>query len=63
MNLKEGKLEPVSTDDFYYDLFLCGDFKPEKFLDEISAKKVREAIEIIKQYESLLEDNDLIEEI
>lgn len=63
MKLKEGKLELVSTSDFYYDLFLGGYFDPEKFVDENSAKKVKEAMEIINQYESLLEDNDLIEEM
>lgn len=39
LQLKQGELESVSTDDFYYDLFLGGYFNPEKFLDEISAKK------------------------
>lgn len=63
MKLKEGKLESVSTSDFYYDLFLGGYFDPENFLDENSAEKVKEAMEIINQYESLLEDNDLIEEM
>ena len=63
MKLKEGNLESVGTSDFYYDLFLGGYFNPENFLDENSAKKVKEAIRIINQYESLLEDNDLIEEM
>lgn len=63
LQLKQGDLESVSTDDFYYDLFWGGYFKPEKFLDEISAEKVKEAIDIINQYESLLEDSELLEEM
>ena len=63
LQLKQGDLESVSTDDFYYDLFQGGYFKPEKFLDEISAEKVKEAIDIINQYESLLEDSELLEEM
>lgn len=63
LQLKEGNLESVGTDDFYYDLFLGGYFSPEKFLDNVSAKKVREAMVIINQYESLLDENDLIQEM
>jgi len=63
MKLKDGNLESVTTDDFYYDLFIGAYFKPEKFLDEDSAKKVKEAIKTIEDYEQLLIDNDLIEEM
>lgn len=63
MKLKNENLESVATDDFYYDLFIGGYFKPEKFLDEDSAKKVKEAIKTIENYEQLLIDNDLIEEM
>lgn len=63
LQLKEGELETVGTSDFYYDLFSGGYIEPEDYLEEISAKKVREAINIINQYESLLEDNNLIEEM
>jgi len=63
MKLKNENLESVATDDFYYDLFIGGYFKPDKFLDEDSAKKVKEAIKTIENYEQLLIDNDLIEEM
>lgn len=63
LELKQGELETVCTDDFYYDLFKGGYFKPEKFLDDVSVKKVREAINTINQYEALLEDNELLEEM
>lgn len=63
LQLKQGELESVSTDDFMYDLFLGGYFKPEKFLEEKSAEKVREAMKVVEEYQQLLEDNDLIEEM
>jgi len=63
MKLKKENLEAVPTDDFYYDLFIGGYFKPEKFLDDESAQKVKEAIDIIYQYEQLLLDNNLLEEM
>lgn len=62
MKLKNENLESVVTDDFYYDLFIGGYFKPDKFLDKDSAKKVKEAMKTIEDYEQLLIDNDLIEE-
>lgn len=63
LKLKQKELPSTSTDDFYYDLFLGGYFRPDRFLDEESAKKVQEAINIINQYENLLVENDLIEEM
>lgn len=63
LQLKTGELETASTSDFYYDLFLGGYIEPEDYLEEVSAKKVREAINIINQYESLLDFSDLIEEM
>jgi len=63
MKLKNGNLESVATDDFYYDLFIGGYLKPEKFLDKDSAIKVKEAMKTIENYEQLLIDNDLIEEM
>ncbi len=63
MKLKNENLEPEATDDFYYDLFIGGYIKPEKFLDEESAQKVREAIKVISEYEQLLIDNNLLEEM
>ena len=52
-NLKFKKnAEPLSlTDDFYYMINRGGWAKPENYLEEDDAKKVRSALEIIKQYE------------
>lgn len=63
MKLKQGTLEPVVTGEFWYDLFDGGYIKPENFLDENSAKKVYEAIKILQDFQQLLEDNELIEEM
>lgn len=63
LKLKQGEILITYTDDFHYDLFIGGYFKPDRFLDEDSAKKVKEAINIINQYENLLVENGLIEEI
>lgn len=46
-------VEPMGlTEDFYYMINGGGWCKPEKFLEEDDAKKVREAIRVIEQYES-----------
>lgn len=63
LKLKHGGLWSIPTDDFHYDLFRGGYFKPDKFLDEVSAEKVKEAIKIIEEYEELLESNGLLEEM
>lgn len=45
-------VEPIGlSEDFFYMISGGGWCKPEKFLEEEDAKKVRNAIEIIKQYE------------
>ena len=44
--------EPMGiSEDFFYMIADGGWCKPENFLEEDDAKKVREAINIIKQYE------------
>lgn len=52
-NLKfKGGAESVPlTEDFYYMINGGGWCAPEKFLEESDAKRVREALELIKQYE------------
>jgi hypothetical protein len=42
-----------ATADFYYDLFDGGYIKPEHFIDEESAHKVNEAMELIRQFQSI----------
>ena len=45
-------IEPMPLkEDFYYMIAGGGWCKPEKFLEKDDAEKVRNAIEIIKQYE------------
>lgn len=54
MNKLEFKKDVESiglSEDFYYMIADGGWAKPEKFLEEKDAKKVREAINVIKQYE------------
>jgi hypothetical protein len=53
--------EQINVDDFWYDLFVGGYIKPEKLLvDEFDINKVQEAIELIKDFEQGLIDNDMI---
>lgn len=44
--------QPIGlSEDFFYMISDGGWCKPEKFLEEEDAKKIREAINLIKQYE------------
>ena len=63
MKLKEGDLEQVHIEDFWYDLTLGGYIKPEYYLDEKKKKKLKEAIKTVQEFEYLLVDNDLIIEM
>jgi len=63
LKLKQGKLESVATSDFWYDLFDGGYIEPEDFLDEKSAEKVSKAMDTLREYQNLLENNDLTEEM
>ena len=51
------------SDDFYYMINGGGWCRPEEFLEEEDAKKVREAIELIKQYERQGIDEGFFEEM
>jgi len=51
-----------ATSDFYYDLIEGGYIKPEHFVDADSAKKLNEAIQLIKEFENLTYCN-VIEEM
>lgn len=51
------------SEDFYYMINGGGWCKPEKFLEEQDAKKVRKAIEVIKKYESQGKDEGFFEEM
>lgn len=53
----------VASSEWYYDLFEGGYLEPEDFLeDEEDIKKVQDAMEIINNYLSNLEDEGLLEE-
>ena len=54
---------PVVTGDPYYDLFMGGYIKPEKLVSEKDAKTVRDAMDVIAEFFTVLEDNGLIEEV
>jgi hypothetical protein len=57
--LKEDEI--IATDDFWYDLFYGGYIDPEKLLvHSEDIEKVKEAIEVLKEFEEELNDNDLI---
>lgn len=58
MNLKLN-IEPVSTDDFYYDLFE-GYIKPDDILEDKDANKVLLAIDIINDFQLTLDENELL---
>lgn len=63
MKFKEGA-EPVSSSDYFYDLFLGGYINPSKFLeDEADIKKVDEAMETIMEFLDGLQDDGLLEEM
>lgn len=56
--------EPIGlSEDFYYMINGGGWCAPEKFLEEEDAKKVREAIGIIEQYETQGIDEGFFEEM
>lgn len=61
LKLKENPAEEVGTSDFYYDLFDGGYIVPEDFLEEESAKRVNEALLLIREFENLLVSEELIE--
>jgi hypothetical protein len=56
MKIKEN-LQEVQTSDFWYDLSKGGYLDPEKLCEnEEDAKKVREAIKVVEEYEESLEE-------
>lgn len=56
------KKAKIVTDDFYYDLFDDGYIKPEKLLkNQEDIDKVKNAIEIIKDFKESAEDKDILE--
>ena len=62
MKLKND-VEPIFSDDKYYDLFDGGYIKTEDFLEGDDEIAVDDAIDIITEFFELLESNGLIEEL
>lgn len=58
LRLKDQEFSEQGTDNFWYDLFDGGYIKPETFLEDESAKKVKEAILVLEEYKQLLMDKD-----
>ena len=54
-------VESVATDNFWYDLTDGGYIKPEKFLEEEDAKKVNEAVDLLREFLSGMEENEFLE--
>ena len=56
--------EPIGlSEDFFYMISDGGWCKPENYLEKEDAEKVREAINIIKQYENQGMDEGIFEEM
>jgi hypothetical protein len=52
----------ITTADFWYDLFEGGYIKPEKVLEsKDDAKRVQEAIKVLKEFQKAGEEQDMIE--
>jgi hypothetical protein len=57
-------IETIPTSDFWYDLFLGGYFNPEKMLVNIEdIEAVKEAIEILEEYEHALYESGAVEDM
>lgn len=50
----------IGTDDFWYDCTRGGYIKPEKLLEEEDAKRVKEAIALVRQFEDEAEELGVI---
>ncbi len=53
--------EPISTDDFWYDLFDRGYIKPEDILEPEDAERVSEAVHTLESFKDDLDAAGLIE--
>jgi hypothetical protein len=52
--------EQVGTDDFWYDLTRGGYIKPKDFLEEEDAKRVKAAVDLLRQFEDEAAELDII---
>jgi hypothetical protein len=57
-------VEPIATDDFWYDLFEGGYIKPKEIIDDPSDLRIlQNAISVVEEFRDQLEKQDLIEYI
>jgi len=62
MKFKKGA--SVTTGEFWYDLTDGGYIKPEKLLkDKVQAKKITEAVELLREFKREAEEQGVIEEM
>jgi hypothetical protein len=54
------KVSEQPTSDFWYDCTKGGYIKPENFLEPEDAKRVTEAIQLLRQFENEAEELELI---
>jgi len=54
---------PVSADDFYYDLTKGGYIKLEEFLEPESVEDLRNALALLDEFESGMEELGYLEEM
>ena len=55
-------IEPIYTSEFWYDLTDGGDISPKLILEEDDAKRVIDAIRIIKEFEEKATELGIINE-
>lgn len=61
LKLKQDYKKTCITSEFWYDLFLGGYIKPKDFLTTEDANRVVDAMAVIDAFETLLEDEGIME--
>lgn len=61
LHLKEGHKPVAITDDPHYDLFIGGYIKPEDYLVQVDANRVRSAMALIDEFFDYLETQGILE--
>ena len=62
LNFKKN-VEPIASSEFWYDCTMGGYIRPDDILEPEDAKRAKEAIKLVQQFESELEENGIIEEM
>jgi len=53
-------IDPISTSEFWYDVFEGGYIKPSKLMDH-GDEEIEAAIELLRDWRNRLENDDMIE--